>query len=70
MIVKQKHNLLTNYSFVIVFFSFKGSTFVMYQLKEYVTLEKKTMTRAEYLDSIEKLFFYYPQYPKVETIEI
>ena len=43
----------------------EGSTFVMYELKDLLGLERKAMSRAQYLDSMEKLFYYHPQYPSV-----
>ena len=42
----------------------EGSFFVIYELMHLIQLDKKTMTRAQYLDGVERLFLYYPQYPK------
>lgn len=45
----------------------EASFFLIYELKEYLDLERKTMTRSEYVDSMERLFHYYPQYPSLSN---
>lgn len=42
----------------------EGSFFVIYELTDYLTLEKTSMTRKEFDKSIDQLFFYYPQYKR------
>lgn len=41
----------------------EGSFFLIYELKNYLDLDRATMTRRQFNDSVERLFFYYPQYP-------
>ena len=42
----------------------EGSFFLIYDLPNYLKLNKSTMTREQFRFSIDTLFFYYPQYPK------
>ena len=42
----------------------EGSLFIIYELHDFITLNTKSMTHQEYVYSMEKLFEYYPQYPK------
>ena len=43
----------------------EGSFFVIYDLKDYLTLDTKTMTEKQFQESLEQIFYYYPQYPQV-----
>jgi len=40
----------------------EGSYFLIYELPDYLTLEKNAMTREAFLTSLNSLFFHYPQY--------
>ncbi len=42
----------------------EGAFFLIYELHDYLKLNKSTMTREQFLASINILFYYYPQYPK------
>lgn len=41
----------------------EGSTFLIYELSEYLDLNRVTMTRVQYTKSVKRLFHYFPQYP-------
>ncbi len=42
----------------------EASFFLMYELPEYLKLNHSTMSREQFQNSINRLFHYYPQYPR------
>lgn len=42
----------------------EGSYFIIYELPEYMNLTHITMTRQQFERAIERLFFFFPQYPQ------
>ena len=40
----------------------EGSWFIIYEVPQYLGLNKKSMSRKEFLYSIDHMFYYYPQY--------
>lgn len=42
----------------------EGSWFVIYEVQEYLGLNKLTMNREQFLTSINRLFYFFPQYNK------
>jgi carboxylesterase type B len=44
----------------------EGSWFIIYELSDFLNLTQMSMTREQFQKSVDKLFYYYPQYP--ETI--
>jgi acetylcholinesterase len=42
----------------------EASFFLIYELPKFLTLNSTTMTRQQFLESINELFFHYPQYPQ------
>jgi len=47
----------------------EGSYFIIYELPEYLTLDKTSMTRPEFERSLERMFFHYPQFRR-DTKEV
>ncbi|KAK2148411.1 hypothetical protein LSH36_499g01062 [Paralvinella palmiformis] len=45
----------------------EGAWFIIYELTEFISLETKSMSREEFIFSMNHLFFYYPQYPQVNN---
>ncbi len=45
----------------------EGSFFIIYELSDYLKRDSKTMTREQFLASINLMFYNYPQYPQVIT---
>jgi len=41
----------------------EGSYFIIYELPEYMNLTHLTMTRHQFRRAVDKLFFFFPQYP-------
>ena len=41
----------------------EGSFFIIYELQDWLGLDTKIMKQEQFLTSVEKLFYYYPQYP-------
>ena len=45
----------------------EGSFFIIYELYDFMSLDKIQMNREQFLTSMNRLFFYYPQYPERST---
>ena len=43
----------------------EGSFFILYDLSEWLKLNSTTMTREQFLNSMNSLFYFYPKYPQV-----
>ena len=42
----------------------EGSYFIIYELEEFMNLTHITMTRHQFQRAVDKLFFFFPQYPQ------
>jgi acetylcholinesterase len=45
----------------------EGAWFIIYELSKFISLEMKSMTRDEFVFSMNQLFYYYPQYPQTNN---